>query len=125
MPSAPSRVTRLLVVVPLVVGGALHFVIPGTYQEIVPHALPRRRELVYLSGVVEVEVGLLLAHPGTRRVGGWLAAATLVAVFPANVQMALDKGSPAATAAGAAAWARLPFQVPLVLWAVRHARAAR
>jgi uncharacterized membrane protein len=125
MPATASRTTRLLVVVPLVVGGALHFVIPGTYEKIIPRALGRQREIVYLSGVLEVAAGLLLAHPRTRRFGGFFAAFVLVAVFPANVQMALDSGSPAASARGAAAWLRLPLQVPLVAWAVRHGRTAR
>jgi uncharacterized membrane protein len=118
-----SRITRLLVVVPLVVGGALHFVIPETYEKIVPKALGRPRELVYLSGVLEVVAGGLLAMKRTRRVGGWLAAAVLVGIFPANVQMAIDGGSEPSVRT-AALWLRLPLQVPLVAWALQHARAA-
>jgi len=119
----PSWVTRMLVVVPLVVGGSLHFVIPATYERIVPKQLGRPRELVYLSGALEVFAGLMLASKRTRHGGGYLAAAVLVAIFPANVQMAVDSGSPAASLGGAMAWLRLPLQVPLVAWAVQHARA--
>jgi uncharacterized membrane protein len=59
---------------------------------------------------------VLVAVPRTRRVGGWATAALFVVVFPANVQMALDSGD----ASGwyrTAVWARVPLQVPLVLWA--------
>lgn len=119
----PSRVTLMLVVVPLVVGGTLHFVIPATYEKIVPKPLGHARGIVFASGAIEVIAGLLLASKRTRPVGGWLAAAVLVAIFPANLQMALDSGSPVATASGATAWLRLPLQIPLVVWALQHARA--
>ena len=86
--------------------GVLHFVAPEPFDTIVPHALPGpRRRWTYLSGVVELGV----------------AAALFVAVFPANVQMALawrDRPLPYR----AAAWARLPLQIPLIAWALRASR---
>jgi len=67
--------------------------------------------------------------PRTRRLGGWLTAAVLVGVFPANVQMALDAGTdrqaaPQVPSAGfrAIALARLPLQVPLVVRAIKVGR---
>lgn len=105
--------------------GSLHFVIPSAYQRIVPRALGPARALVLLSGAAEIGAGLLLASPRTRRVGGWATAALLVAVFPANVQMALDGGIPGEgfpLGSPVVAWARLPLQVPLVVWALRIAR---
>ncbi|MDP9386983.1 MAG: hypothetical protein M3Q48_03425 [Actinomycetota bacterium] len=107
----------------LVATGVAHFVAPGFYERIVPRALGHARLLVHASGAAQVASGVLLAVPRTRRVGGWAAAAVLVAVFPANVQMALDGGLPGSDsplASPAAAWLRLPLQVPLVWWAVRE-----
>ncbi|HUR23928.1 MAG TPA: hypothetical protein VMZ73_08670 [Acidimicrobiales bacterium] len=98
----------------IVAGGSAHFLAPERYARIVPQALGAPRPWVYASGVAEVAAGLLLALPRTRRVGGIVTAGVLVAVFPANVQMALD--------AGGIWWARLPFQVPLVWWAWRGSR---
>ena len=98
----------------LAVAGIAHFVTPEPFTEIVPRALPLRRELVYVSGVAELVCAALLARPRTRRVGGLATAALLVVVFPANVQMALDRGG--------WWWARLPVQVPLVWWALAIAR---
>ncbi len=65
----------------------------------------------------------LLALPRTRRFGAWATAALFVAVFPANVQMALDSGHADASAShplnnAALAWLRLPLQLPLILWAL-------
>jgi uncharacterized membrane protein len=105
--------------------GATHFVSPGFYEPIVPRPLGSPRTWVFVSGAVELGVAVLVVRPRTRRLGGLLAAATFVAVFPANVKAALDGGmahlDPPMNSA-AAAWLRLPLQVPLVLWAIRVAR---
>ncbi len=105
--------------------GIAHFVVPGAYARIVPRVLGHPRFLVYASGVAEMGAGLLLALPRTRRLGGWMAAVLLVAVFPANVQAAMDGGvlgRGQAPDSEVAAWLRLPLQVPLVWWALREAR---
>jgi len=105
-----------VVVAALVAGGAAHFVVPGAYARIVPPALGFPRAWVYASGVVEVAAGALLAGRRTRRVGGYLSAAVLVAIFPANMQHAVNEGG--------LLWARLPLQVPLVWWALRAGQEA-
>lgn len=70
--------------------GILHFVLPKPFVAIVPDYLPRKRDLVYASGVTELGGALMTAHPATRRAGGWLLLATLVGVYPANIQMCLE-----------------------------------
>lgn len=110
----------------LAVSGTLHFVAPSTYESIVPRMLPARRAIVYGSGVVELCCAAAVLCPRTRRSGAWASAALFVAVFPANVQMALDGGAPGAgfpMGSPVVAWLRLPLQVPLVLWARAVARA--
>ena len=106
----------------LAVTGALHFVVPKAFASIVPPALPEPELLVYASGVAELACAAGLAVPRTRRAAGWATAALFLAVFPANVQMALDAGGRSA-AYQAGTWLRLPLQVPLVVWAVSVARA--
>lgn len=122
--STSRRRSRLALAAVMVTAGILHFVIPDTYARIVPRGLGDARTIVYASGVAEAAAGVLLGVTRTRRLGAWCTAAVLVAVFPANVQMALDSGggAPGATASPVVAWLRLPLQVPLVLWAVAHAR---
>lgn len=69
--------------------GVLHFVRPKMYEAIMPRYLPAHRELVLASGVAEIAGGAGVLHPKTRRAAGWWLIATLVAVFPANVEMAV------------------------------------
>jgi len=107
--------------------GVAHFVKPEFFDEIVVHALPGTpRSWTSVSGAAELVCAAAVANPSTRRAGGLAAAVLFVAVFPANVQMAIDwRSRPAAEQA--AAYARLPLQIPLVLWAwkVRRDASAR
>ena len=100
----------------LAVAGAAHFVVPRPYQRIVPEVFGDPAFWVRWSGVAEIACAGLVAHPRTRRVGALAAAGLFIAVYPANVKMALDGDVLAGLA-----WARLPLQVPLVLWAYRVA----
>ena len=102
--------------------GLLHFAVPGPYDAIVPDLLPAPRFWTYASGLAEVGCAAAVAHPRTRAGGALATAALFVAVFPANVEMALH----AEDALGKAiAYARLPLQIPLVLWALQVRRASR
>lgn len=97
----------------MVVAGINHFVSPKVYESIMPPWLPAHRELVYASGVAEAVPALMTLHPRTRRAGGWALIATLVGVFPANVEMALHPER-FAKLPSAALWARLPVQAGMV-----------
>ena len=107
----------------MVAAGLLHFVIPRSYQRIVPRFLGHAALLVAASGIVEMLSGGLIAVPRTRRAGAALAFAVLVLVWPANVQMALDGGLPDRVST-TVAWIRVPLQIPLLVWAWRVARRA-
>ena len=111
-----SSASALSLAALLLVAGAAHFVVPRSYERIVPRVFGDPLFWVRWSGVAEIVCAGLVAHPRTRRVGAWAAAGLFVAVFPANVKMALDGGVP-----GGLAWARLPLQIPLVVWAYRVA----
>lgn len=99
-----------------VLAGTLHFVKPRMYEAIVPPWLPRHRELVFASGVAEIVGGAgLLAEP-VRRAAGWWLIATLVAVFPANLHMALHADEFKVPGGRTALMARLPFQLVFIGW---------
>jgi uncharacterized membrane protein len=98
--------------------GVNHFVIPGTYERIVPPGLGDPAMLVRISGVAEVAGGVGVLVPRTRRPAGFGLIALLVAVLPANVFMALNP----AKFAKIPAWtlyARLPLQPLMMRWAWR------
>jgi uncharacterized membrane protein len=98
--------------------GAMHFVRPGFYLAIMPDWLPAHRELVAASGVAEIAGGAATLIPATRQAGSWFSIATLLAVFPANVDMAINADDYPDVPGGAAAlYARLPVQALFVAWA--------
>jgi uncharacterized membrane protein len=106
--------------------GANHFVNPRNYEAIVPPALAsRKREINVISGAAEIVGALAVLHPATRRPGRWWLLALLLAVFPANVHMAV---SPERVPLDLrkiprwALWARLPLQPLAMLWVWRATR---
>ncbi|MFJ4471302.1 hypothetical protein ACIP2X_28025 [Streptomyces sp. NPDC089424] len=106
----------------LATAGVAHFVAPRRFDAIVPRAVPGPpRAWTYASGAVELALAAGLAVPRTRQATARAAAAFFVGVFPANVQMAVDWRHRPAPLRNAAL-ARLPLQVPLVLWARSVAR---
>ena len=73
--------------------GVNHFLNPDFYVRIMPPYLPWHRELVYASGVFEAAFGLLLLIPRFTRIAAWGIIAVLLAVFPANMHMAMNADS--------------------------------
>jgi uncharacterized membrane protein len=106
--------------------GTMHFVIPRSYEAMMPPSLPRHREAVALSGVAEIAGGLAVLHPASRRLGRWWLLALLLAVFPANVHMAVNpeqiRGLDLKKIPRWALWARLPLQPLAMLWVWRATR---
>ena len=92
------------------VAGAMHFVVPRQYEAIVPRRIARwKKEVVVVSGLAEIAGGLAILPEPTRRGARWWLLALLVAVYPANIEMALHpERFPKIPAA--ALWARLPVQ---------------
>jgi len=98
-----------------VLAGINHFVMPEFYLRMMPPYLPWPMLLIYLSGLAEILLGLMVLFPRTRRSAGIGLILLLIAVFPANIQMALHPETfPELNPWGL--WLRLPFQVLFVLW---------
>jgi uncharacterized membrane protein len=107
--------------------GILHFTRPEFYEAIVPPSLAAgKREIVAISGVAEIVGGAMVLHPATRRAGRWWLLALLLAVFPANVHMAVDpeqiKGLDLKRLPRWTLWARLPLQPLMMAWVWRATR---
>ena len=103
----------------LATSGVLHFVAPRPYDGLIPAWLPGEpRQWVHGSGVAELLCAAGLAWPRTRRPAATATALLLVGVFPGNIEMAVNPGDTPRWLA----IARLPLQVPLVLWALQVRR---
>jgi uncharacterized membrane protein len=106
--------------------GTLHFVIPRSFEAIMPPSIPRHREAVIVSGVAEIAGGAALAHRRTRGFARWWLLGLLVAVFPANIHMAVNpeqvKGLDLNRIPRWTLWARLPLQPLAMLWVWRATR---
>lgn len=100
----------MLTGITFVVAGTLHFTHTRVYQRIMPPYIPMHRESVLVSGAAEIAGGVgVLGPPGTRLFARWWLLALLVAVFPANLHMALNPKDYKEIPAWAL-WLRLPFQ---------------
>lgn len=104
-----------------VLAGINHFARAANYVGMVPAFLPTPLALVYVSGVCEVVFGLMLLVPRLTRLAAWGLIALLLAVFPANLQMATH---PALypSIPPLALWVRLPLQAVLIWWAYLYTR---
>ncbi len=96
--------------------GILHFVRPEPFVKIMPAYLPWHLELVYLSGVFEIALGAMLLIPKCQRLAAWGLIALLLAVFPANVNMAFHAAEFPQISAWLI-WLRVPLQGVLIAWA--------
>jgi uncharacterized membrane protein len=111
------RVLRYFAGPTFVFAGAMHFVIPKVYRRIMPPYIPAPMAMVYLSGAAEAAGGAGLMVKRYRRPAGWWLIATLIAVFPANLHMALNPDDyPEIPGGRLSLWARLPFQAGFIAW---------
>jgi len=98
--------------------GTAHFTSPSGFRAIVPPALGHEAELVAISGIAELAGGLGLLIPATRRPAAYGLIALALAVWPANIYMALAADRFATVAPAWVLWARVPLQIPLILWLI-------
>ncbi len=118
-----KTVSKFVLAIFMVVAGTMHFINPDFYMKIMPPYLPWHRELVFLSGVCEVALGLLLLVPRCSRLAAWGIIALLIAVFPANIYV--YRHQEVLPAPPLLHLLRLPLQGVFILWAYWHTRAVR
>lgn len=117
-----GRRSRLLLGVAFIGAGINHFVMPGSYERIVPPSMRgSAKSLVVISGVAEMAGGLGVLLPWTRRRAGLGLIALLAAVFPANLHMA-HAPEEFRKIPRWALYARLPLQPLMMWWAWRATR---
>ncbi len=115
---------RVVLALFFVGAGINHFARTGFYLRMMPLYLPLHLELVQISGVAEIVLGVLLLIPRSSFVAAWGLIALLAAVFPANVQMALHPDT-FPEFGPRALWLRLPLQAVLIAWAFWYTRGTK
>src|SRR3990167_1983370 len=102
----------------MIFAGYMHFYKPEQYLKIMPPIFPAPLFLVYLSGAFEILGGLGLLLKKTRRFAAWGLIALFIAIFPANIYMAINNISIDGIPSNPIfLWLRLPLQALLVAWA--------
>lgn len=110
-------ILRWLLVIGFVAAGLNHFRDPSFYRAMMPPYLPWHDALIVISGIAEIAGGIGVAIPATRRLAGWSLIALLIAIFPANLHMALHQvQAPGMTIDPLVLWLRLPFQALFIAW---------
>ena len=107
---------RWLLAIAFVVAGAAHFVRPEIYLAMMPPWLPWPAALNLIAGGAEILGGVGLLVPRMRRAAGWGLIALLIAVFPANLHVALAGKMPGTDFSPTVLWWRLPFQAVFIAW---------
>ena len=120
------QVLRWLLALLIIAAGTLHFANPDPFVRIVPPYLPYHLALVYVSGFFEILGGIGLLVPPVSRAAAWGLVALFIAVFPANINMALnDIVLDEIPYDPTLYWLRLPFQAVLIAWAWWYTRPER
>jgi len=99
-----------------VAAGINHFINTSIYLTIMPFYLPYPRELIYVTGVFVIVLGMLIVLKNTRRTAAWLIIILLILIFPANIQMTMDYFNNNDPQLWVVAL-RLPLQILLMWWA--------
>jgi uncharacterized membrane protein len=104
-----------------IAAGIGHFLNPGLFGRIMPPLIPWTLILpiVYLTGILEIVFGAMLLFPQTSSIAAWGLMALLIAVFPANINLALNPGLTPGFP-GWLHWLRLPLQPVLIWWAYQY-----
>lgn len=114
---------RYLLAVLFVVAGSLHLLFPEPYTKIIPPFLPMPWLMVFISGIAEIAGGAGLLVPKLQRAAAYGLVLLLLAVFPANIYMAVAHVRfPGLLGRPWAQWLRLPLQIPLIWWALQYAK---
>lgn len=115
-----KTVSKYLLASLMLGAGTMHFVQTDFFTRIMPPYLPWHRELVYISGICEAVLGLLLLVPRLSRFAAWGIIALLIAVFPANIY--LYQHQELLPASPMVHFLRLPLQAIFIVWANWHTK---
>jgi uncharacterized membrane protein len=111
-----KNISAYVIGVGFILAGANHFINPEFYLRMMPPMLPAHELMNYASGAAEIILGVLLFIPQTKVIAAWGLIILLIAVYPANIYMAMEAGK-SIDISPVVAYIRLPFQF-LFIWLV-------
>ena len=106
-----------------VVVGIKHFTNTDFFVNIVPSIINCKKEVILVSGLIEIILGILLLFNQTRKFAAWGIILLLIAVFPANIYLYLSETArDTLSISKKQALYRLPFQIPLMIISYWHSK---
>lgn len=79
---------RIALAVMLLFTSIAHFVYSDGMTGMIPHSVPFKTELVYLTGVIEIAAAIGILIPSMQVLTGWLLIVFLILILPANISAA-------------------------------------
>ena len=119
-----KMIGKLLFALLFILGGVNHFIDPNFYLKMMPEYIPMHLEMIYISGVFEILLGIGLLIPKYSRLAAFGLILLLIAIFPANLHMALN-ASQFSEIPDIGLWVRLPVQFLLIWWAWTYTKKSR
>jgi uncharacterized membrane protein/ubiquinone/menaquinone biosynthesis C-methylase UbiE len=114
----PADRAAVAMAIVMLIPAVLHFTHTDQFLAIIPSRWPFPETLVLASGAAEFLLAVLLVFPATRRAGGWFGVALFLAIWPANIAVAVSGNVPEGFPQSALYhWIRVPFQLLYVGWA--------
>lgn len=121
-----KHITIYILSILYIVVGYKHFVNTDFFTAIVPPCLIYKKEIVIISGVIEIILGLSLLFEKTRKIGSWGIILLLISVFPANIYLYISEiPREELNISKAQALIRIPFQIPLIILAYWHSQTSK
>ncbi len=118
-----KKIFKWILGIGMIAAGANHFVNPEFYLKVMPPYLPAPLFLIYLSGFFQIALGVLLLIPKFTRLAAWGIIALLIAVYPANIYMAMN-AELFSEYSRILLYLRLPLQLVFIRWAFSYTKKA-
>lgn len=104
----------------LVFTAVAHFVFTEGMAQMIPDFFPLKKELVYLTGILEILFAIGLLIPRTKIIAGWTLIVFFLAVLPANIKAAMENINYQTGELDGNGieylWFRIPLQILFIAW---------
>lgn len=102
-----------------IIAGVTHFTKSKWYERIMPSYIPSHKEVVLISGMIEMIFGLMLLNPDTQKIAAYGIMGLLLLFFPVHIHMLRNEKA----SLKLPKWLlilRIPIQFGLLFWAYQY-----